>query len=295
MQQHPINLDGVPETMLWPLWNRAAEMKRTDRLLEDPMAAELVERIEYDFLGQFGKPTAFHVIRARVCDDLVRDYLAREREQEPVVVALGDGLDTQLWRIGDERLRRISVDVPESIQVRRELLPPHPRATLVPCSALDPAWMDAVPTQSRPLISAAGLLMYFKEEDVCWLLTQIAQRFPGAEVFFDTITPFLSRRSMGGLKVTKRYTIPHMPWGIRINEIPAFVNSIPGLTPITVQTYADPFPQRMRLYKILSSVQFLRNLLAGCLAHVQVSVAKADTKPDEQKGKDGYGDNMGAQ
>lgn len=270
MQQHPINLDGVPETMLWPLWNRAAEMKRTDRLLEDPMAAELVERIDYDFPGQFGKPAAFHVIRARVCDDLTRDYLAREGEQEPVVVALGDGLDTQPWRIGDGRLRWISVDVLESIRVRRELLPPHPHATLVACSALDPAWMDAVPTRTRPLITAAGLLMYFKEEDVRWLLTQIAQRFPGAEVFFDTITPFLSRRSMEGLKVTRRYTIPPMPWGIRINEIPAFVNSIPGLAPITVQTYADPFPQRMRLYKMLSFIQFLRNLLGGCLVHGRV-------------------------
>ena len=76
-QQHLITLDGVPETMLWPLWNRAAEMKRTDRLLEDPMAAELVERIDYDFLGHCGKPTAFHLIRARVCDDLIRNYLAR--------------------------------------------------------------------------------------------------------------------------------------------------------------------------------------------------------------------------
>ncbi len=137
--------------MLWPLWNRAAEMKRTDPLLEDPMATELVERIGYNFPEQFGKPPVFHVIRARVCDDLIRDYLAREKEQEPVVVALGDGLDTQLWHIGDERLRWISVDVPESIQVRRELLPPHPGATLVACSALDPAWMDAVPSQSRPL------------------------------------------------------------------------------------------------------------------------------------------------
>ncbi len=112
--------------------------------------------------------------------------------------------------------------------------------------------------------------MYFKEEDVRWLLTQIAQRFPGAEVFFDTITPFLSQRSMEGLKITKRYTIPPMLWGIRVHEIPTFVNSIPGLATITVQTYADPFPQRMRLYKILSFVQFLRNLLAGCLIHGRI-------------------------
>lgn len=273
MQQRPIALDGVPETMLWPLWNRAAEVERTDRLLEDPMAAELVKRIDYDFLGHFGKPTVFHVIRARFCDDLIRNYLAREGEREPVVVALGDGLDTQLWRIGDERLRWISVDVPESIQVRRELLPPHSRATLLAGSALNSAWMDAVPSNARPLITAAGLLMYFKEADVRGLLTKIAQRFPGAEVFFDTIPPLFSQRSMKGLiKVTKRYTVPPMPWGIKMNDLPAFIHSIPQLVPVTVQTYADPWPKRARLYKILSSIRLLRNRLAGCLVHAQVSV-----------------------
>ena len=273
MQQHRIVLDGVPETMLWPLWNRAAEMERTDRLLEDPMAAELVERIDYDFLGHFGKPTVFHVIRARVCDDLIRNHLAREGEREPVVVALGDGLDTQLWRVGDERLRWISVDVPESIQVRRELLPHHPCATLVAGSALDSAWMDAVPSNARPLITAAGLLMYFQEDDVRWLLTEIAQRFPGAEVFFDTIPPFFSQRSMKGLKVTKRYTVPPMPWGIKMNDLPTFIHSIPQLVPITVQTCADPWPKRMRFYKMLSTITPIRNALAACLVHVQVSPA----------------------
>ena len=280
MQQHPIALDGVPETMLWPLWNRAGEMKRADRLLDDPMAAELVERIAYDFLAHFGEPTVFHPIRARVCDDLIRHYLARGEEAEPVMVALGDGLDTQLWRIGDERLRWISVDVPESIRVRRDLLPQHPRATLVECSALDPAWMDAVPAHTRPFITMAGLLMYFKEADVRRLLTEIARRFPGAEIFFDTIPPFFSQKTLKGLKITKYYTAPPMPWGIRVDQITTFVNTIPGLMPITVQTYADPFPTRTRMYATLSHIKPIRNKLAGGLAHVRVS-AGMEARPAE--------------
>lgn len=45
-----------------------------------------------------------------------------------------------------------------------------------------------------------------------------------------------------GINITRRYVIPPMPWGIRIHEIPAFVDTIPGLAPSTVQTYAEPFP-----------------------------------------------------
>ena len=63
-----VHLSGVPETLLWPLWNRAAETRRPDRLIVDPMAADLVDRIDYDFAAHFGRPNAFHGIRARMGD-----------------------------------------------------------------------------------------------------------------------------------------------------------------------------------------------------------------------------------
>ena len=118
-----VDLSDVPETALWTLWNRAMDMPRADRLVEDPLAVELVERIDYDFPGHFGRPSAFHPIRARVGDDLIRDYLSRTPEQ-PVVVGLGEGLDSQLWRVDDNRVRWITVDLPELIEVRQRLLPP---------------------------------------------------------------------------------------------------------------------------------------------------------------------------
>ena len=263
-----VALSGVPETMLWPLWNRAAEMRRDDRLIEDSMASDLVARIDYDFGGSFGKPSAFHPIRARVCDDLIRDYLARTREN-PVVVALGEGLETQFWRIGDERLRWISVDLPESIAVRRRLLPEETNLSLVECSALDLRWMESVPKDVTPFISAAGLLMYFEEAEVRGLLTHIAERFPGAEIFFDTITPFVSRKTRSGLKITKSYTAPLMPWGISLDDLPAFVKDIPGVTLLSAPSYADPFPSRTRLYNLLSYIPSIRRRYAGGLVHLR--------------------------
>lgn len=266
-----IDLSGVPETMLWTLGNRAMETPRSDRVLADPMAADLVERLDYDFRGHFGPPTVFHSVRARVCDDLIRSYLSRNLE-EPVVISLGEGLDSQLWRINDERLRWVSVDVPEAIRVREQLLPSHPRASNVACSALDPAWMEAVPADVQPFITAAGLLMYFTEQEVRSLLTRISQRFRGAEIYFDTIPPFFSRKTLKGWKVTRLYTAPPMPWGISYEDIPAFLRSIPNLEPVLVQTYADPYPKRTRLFKLLSYIRPIRRALAGGLVHARVSL-----------------------
>ena len=275
-----VDLSGVPETMLWPLWNRAAEMRRADRLIDDPMAVDLVERIDYDFAAHFGKPTVFHPIRARVCDDLIRRYVMH-CPGTPTVVALGEGLETQLWRIADERMNWISVDVPEAADMRRKLLPDHPQASLLEYSALDPAWMEAVPDGEAPFIAAAGLFMYFEEADVRALLRRIAERFPGAEIFFDAITPHMSRRTLSGLKITKRYTAPPMPWGIAVDDLPDFIGAIPGLQPVSVQSYADPFPKRTRLYRLLSRVPAIRRRYAGSLAHARAEkdVTVGDTHP----------------
>lgn len=266
-----IDLSGVPETMLWPLWNRGVETRRSDRVLADPMAVDLVEQLDYDFPGHFRSPSVFHSIRARVCDDLIRSYLSRDLE-DPVVISLGEGLDSQLWRLDDERLRWVSVDVPEAIRVRERLLPSHPRASNVACSALDPDWMDAVPADAKPCITAAGLLMYFTEQEVRSLLTRISARFRGAEIYFDTIPPYLSRKTLKGWKVTRLYTAPPMPWGITYDDIPDFLRSIPNLEPALVQTYADPYPKRTRLFKVLSYVRPIRRAFAGGLVHARVSL-----------------------
>ncbi len=260
-----IDLTGVPETMLWPLWNRAAEARRqTNRLIDDPLSAGLVDRLEYDFRRSFGRPSVYHAVRARVCDDLIRDHLKR-KQSEAVVVALGEGLETQLWRIGDKSVKWISVDVPEAVAVRQRLLPSSDSQTLVACSALDEDWMDAVPEGTAPLITAAGLLMYFEETDVRSLFSRIANRFPGAELFFDTIPPFFAKKTLKGFKVTKHYTAPRMPWGIRMADIPEFVRSIPGWEVVSVRSFGEPFPNRTPIYNWLTHMPGLRKWLPATL------------------------------
>lgn len=264
-----VTLSGVPETMLWTLWNRAAEMRRKDRLIEDPLAVELVDRLDYDFLGHFGKPSVFHPIRARVCDDLIREHTLQD-DRNRVVVSLGEGLETQAWRVGDLDIHWITVDVPEAINLRKKLLPVRANSKTLGLSALDFSWMDSVPKDARPFISANGLLMYFEEVQVRNLLTRIAERFPGGAVFFDVIPPYFSEKTMEGFAVTKTYTAPPMPWGVTLGDVPKFIASIPGLRLASVQSYAKPFPMRTLLYAILSYIPTIEARYAGGLVHLRV-------------------------
>ncbi|MEM1146458.1 MAG: class I SAM-dependent methyltransferase [Pseudomonadota bacterium] len=264
-----VALTGVPETMLWPLWQRANETKRRDRLIEDAWSARLVGEIEYDFRGTFGRPNRGHGIRARYGDDLIKSFLDRIGDKA-CIIALGEGLETAYWRLGEPNIPWFSVDVPEAIETRKQMLPDGATTHALAYSALDHRWMDAIPEGRIAFISAAGLLMYFEEQNVRDLFTKIGQRFAGAELYFDAIPPIFSKRTVKGMKVTKAYTAPPMPWGISTDDIAPFLTSIPNIEPIKIQTYAQPFPHAMRPYNWLSKIGFIRRALAPSLVHARV-------------------------
>jgi O-methyltransferase involved in polyketide biosynthesis len=156
----PVRLDPVPETLLWTLWHRAVEAQRPDAVLLDPLAVELVERIDFPFANRFGngeRLSQWQALRARCFDDAIRRFLAGR--PGVTVVALGEGLETQLWRVDDGRVRWVTVDLPEVIELRRELLPRHERNRLVAASVLEQGWRGAVDPSAGVLLTAQGVLM----------------------------------------------------------------------------------------------------------------------------------------
>jgi O-methyltransferase involved in polyketide biosynthesis len=60
------------------------------------------------------------------------------------VVALGEGLETQFWRVDNGCVRWLTVDLPEVIELRQRLLPEDARRQEVGCSVLERSWMDEV-------------------------------------------------------------------------------------------------------------------------------------------------------
>ncbi|MEM1131824.1 MAG: class I SAM-dependent methyltransferase [Pseudomonadota bacterium] len=266
---HSVDLKGVQETMLWPLWNRASEARRPETVLKDSLCLELVEKIDYPFAAHFGRPNVLHAVRARYSDDLIKSF-SEKHAYEPVVVALGEGLETQLWRLQETPLQWFSIDLPDASSLRQSFLPSHDKQHFIRKSVQDLAWLDSIPCDAPVFVSAAGLLMYFHEDEVIRLLTAIAERFSGAELFFDTIGPAISQKTKRGLDITKDYRAPEMPWGISIDEIPAFVERIPRLRTLSVKSFSEPFPKRTPVYRIMSGIGILRRRFASSLVHAKV-------------------------
>lgn len=60
------------------------------------------------------------------------------------MAALGEGFETQFWRVDNGRVQWLSVDVPETIRLREILLPQSPRLRTLACSAFEERWIDEV-------------------------------------------------------------------------------------------------------------------------------------------------------
>ena len=69
------NLNRIPETALWTLYNRASEAKRNDSIIKDTMAIEVFNKIDFAYKLKFGKPEPSHAIRSAIFDSLVLNWI----------------------------------------------------------------------------------------------------------------------------------------------------------------------------------------------------------------------------
>lgn len=231
------SLTGVSETALMTLNGRATQAGLPDAIIEDPMAIRLRDAltttygVDYDKFGLRGQEMA---LRSLAVDKCAIAYL--RAHPQATVVALAEGFQTSFWRldtaIPDAQFRWISVDFPPVIELRERLLPPSPRITNLGQSALDYSWMDRVDASNGVFITAEGLLMYLQPDEAMDLIAQCAKRFPGAEMFFDLPPTIIKKVAPKGIRASKSYRVPPMPFSLSINELSGLVGSMPGLTAV---------------------------------------------------------------
>lgn len=207
-------LTDVPETMLWTLHGRANEAMRADTVLADPRAIEIYRAIDYRYVRSFGPPNPAFALRARQFDERLARFV---RQHSPcTIVNLGEGLETQRYRVPAPGCRWLSVDLPESIAIRERFIPPNSNHQHLALSATDTQWFDAVDADQPVFVSAQGLLMYLQPTAVKGLLQALFAHFPRCRLVFDAIPFWVSRASVlgGGLPLTRHYRTPPMPWGV---------------------------------------------------------------------------------
>jgi O-methyltransferase involved in polyketide biosynthesis len=233
-------LSGVSETALLTLYTRAHEARRPDSIIDDPIAIELVDSIDYDFAKfGFSRRQSF-AMRALGYDRQTRRYLVDH--PKATVVALAEGLQTSYYRldasgVGDQ-FHWLTVDLPPIIELRRRLLPSSDRVQMCAQSALDFSWMDEVDSEHGVFITAEGLMMYLQPDEAMALMSECAKRFPNGQMMFDLPPSGLAAMHRRGIRTSRRYRVPPMPFSLSASDAANLVNTVPG-----VRTVHDlPYP-----------------------------------------------------
>ncbi|MGW7487815.1 class I SAM-dependent methyltransferase [Streptomyces sp. NPDC054786] len=210
------DLKGVPETALWTLYHRAAEAARPDTVLPDPRAVQLLTEVDFPFVERLGgtRPWLAQAIALRALgfDRVVRAFLAAH--PDGTVIALGEGLETQFWRVDNGRAHWVTVDLTDPLALRRRVLPHGDRQRLIACDARNTQWMTGIDAARGVLVTAQGLLMYLQPAQVTQLIAACAEAFPGGSMVFDTVSRRFSARTRTGAKGPGGHRLPPMPWGM---------------------------------------------------------------------------------
>ncbi|MFG2287216.1 class I SAM-dependent methyltransferase [Streptomyces sp. NPDC048595] len=214
------DLTGVPETALWTLYHRATEAARPDTVLPDPRAMELVTELDFPFRERLGaaRPWVAQALalRALAFDQVVREFLATH--PDGTVIALGEGLETQFWRVDNGRVRWVTVDLADPLELRERVLPHGDRQRLVSGDVRDGRWTTGVDASRGVLVTAQGLLMYLRPAEVTELIAACADAFPGGTLLFDSVSQRFATRTRSGGKGPGGHRLPPMAWGLDAHE-----------------------------------------------------------------------------
>ncbi|HSR33397.1 MAG TPA: class I SAM-dependent methyltransferase [Anaerolineae bacterium] len=186
-----VTLTPEQETLLITLYAKA---QPGNPLLFDPMAQDILNRVDYDFarLRVPYKTVVLVCQRAKKLDIVTRGFL--DEHPGGVVLQLGCGLDSRFLRVDDGRVNWYDLDMPPVVELRHHFFAESERYHMIAASVTDLEWVNTVASDGRPvLVVAEGLLMYLDEADVRRLVLKLHETFPGCRLIADVFSRLTAR------------------------------------------------------------------------------------------------------
>jgi len=204
-------ISGVSETLMITLYARYIESQRQDAILKDNKAAEIVEKIDYDF-SKYAQGWASQlgcVIRAEVYDRLVSQFI--QKHPQATIINLGAGLCTRFFRVDNGKITWYEVDFPEVIDLKRKLIEESDRYRFIASSILEATWMD-VQRVAPVLIIVEGVSMYLTEIEMKTLFQNITRDLAPVTILMDVIASKRAKNTQKHDTVSK--TNAKFKWGL---------------------------------------------------------------------------------
>ena len=192
------------------------------------------------------------IARTIVLDKLVNAFLAAH--PGAIVVNIACGLDTRCYRMAGFS-HWYNLDLPETIAVRKKLLPESGAISQIALSAMDD-WGGQIAESGAPaLIVIEGLTMYLTQADVQRIFAVIARRFSRATVLEETMNPIAVKRfkekSIEGSHA--KFT-----WGVKDGR--ALASLLPGFRFVEEHALTEGMAVFVPIYKVLDKLPAVRSI-----------------------------------
>lgn len=217
MDNSKLNLNNVQETLLLPLWGRAVESQKKKPLLYDDKALSIIKNIPYDFtvisrnISKLVRTT--WIARSIFFDKKIKEFISIH--QDATIVNIGCGLDTTFSRVDNGKILWFDLDLPETIELRRQFIEETERQKFIAESVFNHSWFDFIPNKKNLMFLLAGVIYYFEEQEIKGLFNNFHNAFPCVELIFDYC-------SIKGMKISNKKVIEksgmsksaYLKWGI---------------------------------------------------------------------------------
>ena len=211
-----INVTGVNETMLVPLYARAKESKKNNPEFIDKTAIKIINNLDYDFRKRFKASTNkmnFWGCTARtvILDKQTKEYI--NKNPNSTVINLACGLDDRFTRVDNGKIKWYNIDFEEIIELREKLIESNERVTNIASSALDFEWINKIKNKEHVLIIAEGFLMYLDEKEVQELFNKIEENFTNIILLIELMSTWMVKNQK--VHDTIKTTGAQFKWGIK--------------------------------------------------------------------------------
>lgn len=188
------NFTDVSFTNLITLYSHVHESMDKDPILVDIKATEIVKLINDELLksenkmirklasGKLRKDLRIHIAtRANKYDEYAKNFIIKN--PNGVIVNLGCGFDTRYHRISLKDTMFYDLDLPEVIEIKKQILEEQSNYKLLGYSVFDTNWITEIKEKNVPILFIAeGLFMYLPQEKVEGLVKLLSSTFENSEL-----------------------------------------------------------------------------------------------------------------
>jgi methyltransferase (TIGR00027 family) len=215
----------VSQTAWYCCGVRAQDAERSHPVLDDRYAARFMSEEGKRVFARFADlkfPNRSNVVRHLIVDDMLRDALARDKNQ--FVLLLGCGFDARAYRLGGGRW--LEVDEAPLIEFKNECLPISECQAPLTRVSIDFARQTLAEVlapwkgEREPVIVIEGVLMYLDRPRIDALLATLESLWPRHRLIVDLMNDTFRKRYAGPILAGLKQLGTTFTWTVRDPQEP---------------------------------------------------------------------------